>query len=172
MKSTIVFTVISLFLIGIAGCASSSSVTKGTSGETTMSKIESAAKAFPGGNLWTTEDGTKYYKCPVMGGEGKIEEAEAYSDIQEIRIYHCCAPCQGPFRSNPAKYLSELTLPGNIIAVTESGEKMFRDPVSGVEGQVDGDTRYVDHNYKRYYFSDRKTVKHFENAPEKFILDK
>jgi len=171
MKQIMIITFMLIGIIGLSGCATSGSLVKSSSDNSDQNTEASIIGSFADGNVWTTMDGTKNYKCPVMGGEGRLDEAPAYSDVKGARIYHCCPPCQGPFRSNPGKYLSELSLPGNIVTVLDNGEKVFRDPVTGAESHVHNDTRYVDYNAKRYFFADQKTLKQFENAPERYILE-
>ena len=121
------------------------------------------------GNVWMTEDGVKYFTCPVMKGELKVEDADAYSDHNGKRYYHCCPPCQGPFRDDPESWLKELVLPGNLYAVDENGNKHYRDPVNGKTGKVKAKTRYVDHEGKRYFFSKKKTMEAFKEQPEKYL---
>jgi Cu(I)/Ag(I) efflux system membrane fusion protein len=43
--------------------------------------------------------------CPVMGG--KINK-EVYTDHNGMRIYFCCAGCDGEFKSDPEKYLQQM----------------------------------------------------------------
>lgn len=121
------------------------------------------------GNVWITEDGTKYFTCPVMQGESLVSEAKAYSVLNDVRYYHCCPPCQGPFRSNPEKFLTDFTLPGNVILVDDEGIKHFRDPVSGDEDILDKDTNYSEYNGFRYYFSTQKNAEEFSRSPAEFV---
>ncbi len=123
------------------------------------------------GNVWTAEDGTQYYTCPVMRGEGKVEEATSFSVVENKKYYHCCPSCQAPFRSEPVKWLENLTVPGNVFIVDLDGVKHFRDPVSGTEGVVDKDTRYFDHEHHRYFFISKKTMKKFKKSPQSYTQD-
>jgi len=113
------------------------------------------------GNVWSTSDGKKFFTCPVMGGEGLVEEASAFSDIEGVRYYHCCGGCQEPFRSNPSKWLKGFAVPGNIVTVDEAG-KHFVDPVDSTKGIVKSKTAFVDLDGKRYYFASKKTMKRFQ----------
>ena len=51
-------------------------------------------------NVWTTEDGAKNYKCPVMGAEGVVNSNTTYSIIDGKKYYHCCGGCSGKFTAN------------------------------------------------------------------------
>jgi len=121
------------------------------------------------GNVWITEGGEKYFICPVMKNEAKIEGNESFSIVDNVKYYHCCPSCQVPFRANPGKYLNEFTLPGNIIKIDIKGIKHFRDRVNGKEGVVDDDTRYFDHQGRRFYFDSKKSMKSFKKNPDKFM---
>jgi YHS domain-containing protein len=121
------------------------------------------------GNVWTTADGKKFFTCPVMGGEGLVEEAPAFSDYEGVRYYHCCGACQEPFRSNPSKWLRKFAVPANIVMVDESG-KYFMDPVDSTKGLVKSKTAFFDLDGKRYFFASKKTMKRFQDDP-KAILD-
>ncbi len=117
------------------------------------------------GNVWTTEDGTKYYVCPVMMETGPVEKAPAYSDVEGTRYYHCCPICPAKFQEDPEKYIGGLVMPGNVFAVDEDGTKHFRDPVSDKEGVVGEKTLSIDHEGHRYYFAKKKTMKKFKKDP-------
>ena len=112
------------------------------------------------GNVWTTADGKKFFTCPVMGGEGLVEEAPAFSDVNGVRYYHCCGACQEPFRSNPSKWLKGFAVPGNIVTVDDAG-KHFIDPVDSTKGIVKSKTTFFDVDGKRYFFASKKTMKRF-----------
>ena len=53
-------------------------------------------------NVWTGEDGNKYYKCPVMGGEGVVDSTTTFSIVDGKRYYYCCAGCAEKFQANPS----------------------------------------------------------------------
>ena len=121
------------------------------------------------GNVWTTENGTKYFTCPVMLKEMQVSEAPAFSVVEGVKYYHCCPPCQGPFRANPQKYLKDFAVPGNVIMVDEEGAKHFRDPVTWDEGIVSGETVFSDLYGCRFYFSNMETAEKFSRSPVEYI---
>ncbi len=123
-----------------------------------------ATEQLSEGNVWTTSDGKEYFTCPVMGGEGLVEEAPAFSDVEGVRYYHCCGGCQEPFRSNPAKWLKGFAVPGNIVTMDDAG-KHFVDPVDFTKGLVKSKTAFFDLDGKRYYFASKKTMKRFQKNP-------
>jgi|GEM_PF-6553872 len=133
-----------------------------------MKDADGAMMDMEEGNVWTSADGKKYYKCPVMKGEGLVEEASSFSVIDGVKYYHCCPPCQGPFRKNPDKWLGELFLPGNIEKV-EAGVKTYKDPVNGKMGTVEEKTRYFDYDGYRYFFSSKKSLKKFKKDPAQYL---
>jgi YHS domain-containing protein len=47
--------------------------------------------------------------CPVMGGE---INKDIYTDHNGMRIYFCCAGCDGEFKANPEKYLKQMHAQG------------------------------------------------------------
>ncbi|MCF7810788.1 hypothetical protein K9N50_07335 [bacterium] len=124
------------------------------------------------GNVWVTEDGTKYFTCPVMNEEGRVENAESFSVIKGVKYYHCCSACQAPFRAETAKWLKDFTLPGNVYMVDKDGQKRFRDPVNGDAGVVDKNTKSFDMDGYRYYFTSKKSVKTFKNSPQNYLTHK
>ena len=126
---------------------------------------------FKEGNVWTTEDSVKYFTCPVMKGENRVEYAAAYSEINNVRYYHCCPACQAPFRANPGKWLNDLVTPGNVVAVDEAGRKHFRDPVNSEYGIVGEKTISVDHQSKRYYFVAESSKAAFLATPQLYLND-
>ncbi|MBM3324778.1 MAG: hypothetical protein FJY66_03840 [Calditrichaeota bacterium] len=123
---------------------------------------------MPEGNIWTTADGTKFFTCPVMGGEGLVDGAPSFSDVKGVRYYHCCASCQKPFQSNPSKWMKGFAVPGNVYSVDEDG-KHFVDPVDSAKGIVSSKTAYHDVNGKRYFCASKKTLKRFEENPQSFL---
>ena len=48
-------------------------------------------------------------RCPVMGG---AINREIYTDYHGMRIYFCCAGCDGEFKSDPEKYLAQMRAEG------------------------------------------------------------
>ncbi len=120
-------------------------------------------------NVWTGVDGVKYYVCPVMKGEGRVDEVKAFSIIGNKRYYHCCAPCQAPFRKDPDKWLKDFVMPGNLHDVDDQGRKRFHDPVNCREGIVKEKTLNLIYNGKRYFFASEKTLAEFEAAPVQYI---
>ncbi|MCB2199613.1 YHS domain-containing protein [bacterium] len=121
------------------------------------------------GNVWTTADGGKYFTCPVMKGEGVVGNEDGVTVLNGVTFYHCCPPCQGPFRKNPDKWLGELYLPANVTTVDAKGVKHFKDPVNGDEGTVEENTRVLDKDGKRWYFSTKRSLKSFRKNPEKYV---
>lgn len=117
------------------------------------------------GNVWETAEGARYFTCPVMKGELAVKNAQGYSDYNGKRYYHCCPPCQAPFRANPEKWLSELALPENVARL-EDGAKVIHDPVSHEEALVSEETPYVDYEGKRYYFASEETRDRFLENPK------
>ncbi|MFH1861347.1 MAG: hypothetical protein ABH878_00915 [bacterium] len=120
-------------------------------------------------NVWTTEEGVRFYKCPVMKGEGLVEDASAFSVIEGKKYYFCCPGCPGSFRSDPQKWLMELQLPGNIAKVDEQGRKHFRDPVSDEVAIVEENTHYTDYHGYRYFFESKETKKQFDLKHEEYL---
>lgn len=120
------------------------------------------------GNVWTV-GGVKYFTCPVMKGELSVDEAEAYSDIEGVRYYHCCPPCQAPFRSNPAKWLSDLKLPANVVELDDKGYKIFVDPVNKKRDTVGEKTLFHDIGNQRYFFTEKKSMKEFSKNSKKYL---
>lgn len=123
------------------------------------------------GNVWTTAEGTEYFTCPVMRGEGKVENAVSFSDIDEVRYYHCCPGCEQPFQGNPERYLNSLYLPANVDHLNDAGEKVFVDPVNGEEGVVNDETLHADHMHQRYFFTSTETKTTFEENPSRYMMD-
>ena len=124
------------------------------------------------GNVWITEDGSKYFTCPVMGNEGKVEDAEASSVINGTKYYHCCPACQAPFRAETAKWLKDFNVPGNVYMVDKDGQKHFRDPVNGDVGVVSEKTKNFDVDGYRYYFTSKKSMKTFKKSPQNYMANK
>lgn len=121
------------------------------------------------GNVWVTITGEEYFTCPVMKTEMKVADAKSFSVVDGKKFYHCCPGCETPFQSNPTSFLNKLNLPGNVLKVDADGKKYFRDPVSGVEMEVNDQTVFVDRNNIRYFFSSAKTMKTFSQSPEKYF---
>ncbi len=128
---------------------------------TICAQEQASSSSIQEGNIWFTEDSTKYFTCPVMKGEMKVSHAFAYSDIENVRYYHCCPPCQGPFRAETEKFLDELKLPANVSSVDEMGNKTFRDPISGKEFIHASAKDSLDVEGYRYYFHKKKNKKKF-----------
>ncbi len=121
-------------------------------------------------NIWSGEDGKKHFICPVMGGEGIVDEKILYTDVDEKRYYHCCAGCPEKFAADPQKYLKDFTVPANVVKMDEHG-KYFQCKVSGEMGLVDEKTPYTDHDGKRYYFCCNNCKTKFDSDPLKFSND-
>ena len=119
-------------------------------------------------NVWTTKDGAKHYKCPVMGAEGVVKENTTFSIVDGKKYYHCCGGCSEKFTAETAKYLDGFTVPANVIKQDKKGQH-FQCVVSGENGVVGEKTSYSDKDGKRYYFccSDCKTA--FDKNADKFI---
>lgn len=120
-------------------------------------------------NTWSTEDGSRYFTCPVMKGEGRVGAHEGTSSHDGKLVFHCCPPCQAPFRANPEKYLSALHLPGNIARVDEEGKKHFRDPVSGEVHMLSDGAVHRDHEGRRYYFASEEHAEQFSEVPGRYL---
>jgi len=120
------------------------------------------------GNVWSTGDGTLYFTCPVMKGEGVVGQEDGRSVIDGVTYYHCCPPCQAPFRKDPQKWLAELFLPANVLEVDAAGQKHFVDPVNGEHGHLTKATPVLDLDGQRWYFVNAKTQKTFRKAPDKY----
>jgi YHS domain-containing protein len=119
-------------------------------------------------NVWTGEDGNKYYKCPVMGGEGVVDSTTTFSIVDGKRYYYCCAGCAEKFQANPSKYLKKFAKPGNVIKIDKDG-KYFRCPVSGKKDLVSEKTAYSDYKGKRYYFCCNDCKTKFNEGQEKYL---
>ena len=102
-------------------------------------------------NVWTTEDGAKHFKCPVMGSEGVVKESTTFSIVDGKKYYHCCGGCSEKFTSNTAKYLDGFVVPGNVVKIDKEGQH-FKCVISGKEGLVTDKTTFSDKDGKRYYF--------------------
>jgi len=119
-------------------------------------------------NVWTTEDGAKHYKCPVMGGEGVVDSKTISSVVDGKRYYYCCAGCVKKFEAEPAKYLKNFAMPGNVVKIDKEGQH-FKCPVTGEAGVASEKTAYSDFNGKRYYFCCSNCKTKFETKPQKYL---
>lgn len=162
MKKFFAFALILLFSSSYSGWAQTTD---------TPSSTEESSTAPPPANIWTTVEGGVYFTCPVMKGEAPVELAEGYTDLNGARYYHCCPPCQAPFRANPDRWLSELALPANIVRINSHGHKVFRDPVNRQEGEVREDTPHADLDRRRYYFSSEENRESFSENPESYLAE-
>jgi Cu(I)/Ag(I) efflux system membrane fusion protein len=54
--------------------------------------------------------------CPVMGGE---INKDVFTDHNGMRIYFCCAGCDGEFKADPEKYLAKMKAEGIEPATVE-----------------------------------------------------
>jgi YHS domain-containing protein len=128
--------------------------------------------AMQEGNVWVTQDGTKYFTCPVMKTEMKVEDAKTSSVINGVKYYHCCPGCETPFQTETSKWLKGFAVPGNVFNVDQNGQKHFRDPVSGEAGVVGEKTLNFDKDGFRYYFASKNTMKAFEKSPQNYLTSK
>ncbi|MBM3326798.1 MAG: hypothetical protein FJY65_07435 [Calditrichaeota bacterium] len=126
-------------------------------------------QALEAGNVWTTEDGTAYFTCPVMGSEERVADATSYSDAESVRYYHCYPGCQAPFRADPDKWLKDFVIPGNIASVDSLGYKQFRDPVTKQTALLEENTLSFDYQGRIFFFASDSARKMFSQAPDKYV---
>ncbi|MBL7094936.1 hypothetical protein ISS22_13290 [candidate division KSB1 bacterium] len=119
-------------------------------------------------NVWTTEDGAKNFKCPVMGAEGVVNSKTTYSIVDGKKYYHCCGGCSVKFTANTAKYLDGFVVPANVVKTDKDG-KHYQCAVSGETGVVGKETLFSDKDGKRYYFCCDGCKKEFDKDSGKFI---
>ena len=119
-------------------------------------------------NVWTTKDGAKHFKCPVMGIEGVVNQNTTFSIVDGKKYYHCCGGCSEKFTANTAKYLDGFVVPANVVKEDKNG-KHFQCAVSGETGVVTEETLFADKDGKRYYFCCEGCKKEFDKDSEKFI---
>ncbi len=119
-------------------------------------------------NVWTTKDGAKHFKCPVMGHEGVVKESTTFSVVDGKKYYHCCGGCSEKLTSNSAKYLDGFFVPGNVTKVDKEGQH-FKCLVMGGEGVVKESTTYSDVDGKRYYYCCPGCKPKFEANSAKYI---
>ena len=121
------------------------------------------------GNTFTTEDGNKYFICPVRGNPTLMEEAVASSAVDGKRYYHCCFSSQAPFRANPGKHLNnDFFLPANLMTINDNGSS-FRDPVTGQTKVLKADTYYHTIGINRYFFASEKSMAKFVENPDEYV---
>jgi YHS domain-containing protein len=133
-------------------------------------KAKEADKAVEA-NTWTTMDGAKHFVCPVMGGEGMVDENTTFSTVDDKKYYHCCAGCSEKFTANPAKHLKDFYIPANVVKSDKDGQH-FQCVVSGEMGLVDTKTDFAEIDGKRYYFCCPDCKPKFEKNPGKYIRSK
>jgi YHS domain-containing protein len=133
-----------------------------------VSSVVVAGEKTTEANVWTTKDGAKHFKCPVMGSEGVVKESTTFSIVDGKKYYHCCGGCSGKFTENTAKYLDGFVTPANVVKIDDKG-KHFQCVVSGESGVVGEKTKYSDKDGKRYYFCCNDCKKAFDKKAEKFI---
>ena len=122
-------------------------------------------------NTWTSMDGTNRFVCPVMGGEGVVDENTTFSIVDRKKYYHCCDGCSEKFVANPEKFLKEFNVPANVIK-TDEDRQHYQCVVSGEMGLVDAKTDFAEVNGKRYYFCCNECKAKFEVNPEKYTQGK
>jgi len=126
------------------------------------------------GNVYhATDDGSKYFLCPVMGNHAKVTADTEFTDHDGKRYYYCCGGCKPKFEADPAIYLDKLNLPANIAKVDTDG-KHFVCAACGGESLLDKGTVHSDHDGGRYYLCGDNCKVKFDQKPAKFIkgLDK
>jgi len=163
-KSIILATVIIAFAISFSvahACGCGSCKTDNTSA--------TATDLNENGNVWATLNGEEYFTCPVMKADTKVADASSFSVVHGKKYYHCCPSCETPFQSNPESFLKDLNKPGNVSKIDSDGKRFSRDPVSGVEMEVNDQTVFINRDNTRYFFTSAKTMKTFENSPEKYL---
>jgi YHS domain-containing protein len=79
-------------------------------------------------NVRTGEDGSKYYKCPVMGNEGVVDSTTTFSVVDGKQYFYCCAGCSEKLQANPSKYLKKFVKPGGAIKI-DKDEKCSKSDV-------------------------------------------
>jgi len=134
----------------------------------TVSSFVIAGEKATETNVWTTKDGVKHFKCPVMGHEGVVKESTTFSVVDGKKYYHCCGGCSGKFTANTAKYLDGFVVPANVTKVDKKG-KHFQCAVSGEAGVVSTETLFADKDGKRYYFCCEGCKEEFDKDAKKFI---
>jgi YHS domain-containing protein len=120
-------------------------------------------------NTFSTDDGTKYFICPVKGKPTPIDEAVAVSVVDEKRFYHCCISSQATFRADPAKHLAmDFFVPANFISYGLNGAS-FRDPVTGQTKVLKPDSPSHQIELKRYFFANEESKAAFVENPDQYI---
>ena len=133
-----------------------------------VSSLAIAGEKTTEANVWTTKDGAKHFKCPVMGGEGVVTETTTFSVVDGKKYYHCCGGCSGKFTENTAKYIDGFVVPANVVKVDDKGQH-FQCVVSGEQGKVSEKTLFSDKDGKRYYFCCESCKKKFDKNADKYI---
>ncbi len=136
--------------------------------------LNASAKQKQDGNVYFEDDqGGKHFICPVMGNMAVVTEKTTFSDYDGQRYYFCCPNCKPEFEKNPEKYLSKLTLPGNVVE-TDDDVQYYICPVSGEKNKLQNDSQYTDYHSKRYYFCCADCYGKFKDNPKEYLkkLDK
>jgi len=124
-----------------------------------------AIPILPEGNVWKTADGTKWYTCPVMDVDEKVEDAMATCQYGGVTFHLSTPECVQPFKSEPVKYLKALVIPANIESVDSKGVKQYRDPIDGSVGSLLRRVPLADYKGRRYYFTSNKNRDTFLAKP-------
>ena len=99
--------------------------------------------------------------CPVMGGE---INKDIFADHNGMRIYFCCAGCDGEFKADPDKYLAKMKAEG--IEPEKLPQTQTLCPVMGnpINKEV-----FADYNGQRIYFCCAGCDGTFLEEPEKYL---
>ncbi|MDZ8119021.1 efflux RND transporter periplasmic adaptor subunit [Pontiella agarivorans] len=110
-----------------------------------------------------TESGTlkPQTRCPVMGGE---INKDVYVDYNGMRIYFCCAGCDGEFKADPEKYIAKMRAEG--IEPEKVPQPQTLCPVMG--NPINKDV-YIDHDGMRIYFCCPGCDSTFKENPDQYL---
>ena len=118
-------------------------------------------------------------KDPVCGKA--VDPLRAAASIEyEGRLYHfCCKGCADKFKADPAKYLAASYKPGGIQPMVQlggvqiqSGTKLERDPVCGMNVDPAKPAATAEHEGKTYYFCCRGCADKFQRDSRKYLSPK
>jgi Cu(I)/Ag(I) efflux system membrane fusion protein len=99
--------------------------------------------------------------CPIMGG---AINKDVYTDYNGMRIYFCCAGCDGEFRANPDKYIEKMRAEG--IEPEKIPQPQTLCPVMGnpINKEV-----FTDYEGQRIYFCCAGCDGTFLENPDKYL---
>jgi Cu(I)/Ag(I) efflux system membrane fusion protein len=99
--------------------------------------------------------------CPIMGG---AINKDVFTDYNGMRIYFCCAGCDGEFKADPETYLAKMRAEG--VEPEKLPQPQTLCPIMG--GEINKDV-FTDHNGMRIYFCCGGCDSAFLENPEKYI---